>query len=497
MILAWALAAQSGISTLAQTPTPTTLQNAATATGNGTPLNINGPAGNPANTLGAAGIQIIGSGTWVVTFEVTTDGTNWTAAMATNLADDVRDTTASAAGHYTILYGSAVSVRARVSSYTSGSVTAKGRLIPGLVSRVASSGGGSGTVNSGVGGQFAYYPSTGTTVDDVSGFAYSAAADATLSATPASGKTGLVISEPTSTPPAVVQLAPALLNLHVLNSSTYWGIGYTSNGTAAQWANFLANDGGLQFSVSGVADGDFAIYPQGITLASVSATYFGGVAEVASDQFGLMLTASTPTSGATFPLTWRDTGITQLAPAAALADGDLAVNHAHLYLNETADSLNVKWKEAGGTVFTRPISSLAASNSSSFAKTTDTTLANITGLTRNVEAGRTYTFRAELDTTAAVTGGVKFAVSGTATATSINYSGVLLDGTTVLANTRATALNTTVCAVTTSTAGTCIIKGTIVVNAAGTLTLQFAQNASDAGASTVLVNQSLQLIPIN
>ncbi len=178
------------------------------------------------------------------------------------------------------------------------------------------------------------------------------------------------------------------------------------------------------------------------------------------------------------------------APTSSPADefqlysADAAAGAANAYIRNEAGEIN-------------RLSGLSAINTSSFAKTSDTTLANVTGLTRPVEAGRTYAFRAELDTTAAVTGGVKFAVSGTATATSINYSGVLIDGTTILANTRATALNTTVCASTTSTAGTCTIKGVVVINSGGTLTIQFAQNASDGSASTVLVNQSLQLIPIS
>lgn len=143
------------------------------------------------------------------------------------------------------------------------------------------------------------------------------------------------------------------------------------------------------------------------------------------------------------------------------------------------------------------ISGLSARNSAAFVVTSSTTLVNITGLSRNVEAGRTYAFRAVLQTTAAATGGVKFAVSGTATATSISYEGTLLGGLAIVAQTRATALDTVVGASTTTTGGTCTIEGVIVVNAAGTLTIQFAQNNSDVGASTVLVNQYMQLIPIS
>ena len=143
------------------------------------------------------------------------------------------------------------------------------------------------------------------------------------------------------------------------------------------------------------------------------------------------------------------------------------------------------------------LTGLAARNSAAFAKTSDTALANITGLTRNVEASRTYAFTAVLQTTAAATGGVKFAVSGTATATAISYEGVLSGGAALIAQTRATALDTTVCSSMTATVGTCTIKGVITVANAGTLTVQFAQNTSDAGASTVLANQLFYLIPIN
>lgn len=144
LILAWALVAQAGV-VIAQSPNITPMHTAATATGNGTALVVNGPAGNPANTIGAAGVQIANStGTFTITFETLTSGSTWTAVMATNMTDDVRATTATAAGQYTILLGGAVQLRARISACSGCSVTVVGRLIPGLVARVASSGGGGG-----------------------------------------------------------------------------------------------------------------------------------------------------------------------------------------------------------------------------------------------------------------------------------------------------------------------------------------------------------------
>ena len=128
---------------------------------------------------------------------------------------------------------------------------------------------------------------------------------------------------------------------------------------------------------------------------------------------------------------------------------------------------------------------------SQFDKTSDTTLANVTGLSINVVAGRTYSFKAILYTTSNVAGGVKAAIGGTATATAIRYEAVTFDNATVAAQTRATALGTTVGAVTAVTAAMIVITGTITVNAAGTLTVQFAQNASNAAASSVLVGSVL------
>jgi len=164
--------------------------------------------------------------------------------------------------------------------------------------------------------------------------------------------------------------------------------------------------------------------------------------------------------------------------------GDSAAGNHNLYSRNEAGEVN-------------RITGLAARNSAQFDKTADTTLANVTGLTRDVEAARAYAFRAVIQTTAPMTGGLKLAVSGTATMTAISYEGHLRMTTGIIATTRATALDTVVCASTTTTTGTCVIEGVMVVNVGGTLTIQFAQNASDASASSVLANQYFQLIPIS
>jgi hypothetical protein len=134
--------------------------------------------------------------------------------------------------------------------------------------------------------------------------------------------------------------------------------------------------------------------------------------------------------------------------------------------------------------------------SSAFTKTSDTTLANITGLSVTVEAGNTYMFEAQLYTTSNTSGGVKAAIAGTATATAIIYEAIVHEAAAVSAQTKATSLGTAVGGVTAVAAANIRITGTITVNAAGTLTVQFAQNASNVNASTVLVGSVFSVTDI-
>jgi hypothetical protein len=124
---------------------------------------------------------------------------------------------------------------------------------------------------------------------------------------------------------------------------------------------------------------------------------------------------------------------------------------------------------------------------------TDTTLANVTGLSVNVAASGVYAFEAELFVDATAGGGSKYAIGGTATATAIVYQISLLDNSTdaYTINARQTALAGSSGQAGT-TAGIAAIKGTITVNAAGTLTVQFAQNAA-SGTSSVLVGSTFRV----
>lgn len=124
--------------------------------------------------------------------------------------------------------------------------------------------------------------------------------------------------------------------------------------------------------------------------------------------------------------------------------------------------------------------------SSQFDKT-NTVLADVTGLSVNVKAGRTYSFRAYLHVSPDNVGGHKYAIGGSCTATAIIYQVNSVNNSTNanIINSRQTTLGGSV-GVVSGTADYTEITGIITVNAAGTLTVQFAQNVAN-GTSSVLV----------
>lgn len=101
------------------------MQSAAVATGNGTAVECTEISGGAYTVLT---IQITGITTATFTFEATIDGTNWVAIQFTNLNSESAATTATADGIYRATVLGLVQVRARISSWTSGTITATGVL---------------------------------------------------------------------------------------------------------------------------------------------------------------------------------------------------------------------------------------------------------------------------------------------------------------------------------------------------------------------------------
>lgn len=101
------------------------MQNAAVATGNGTTMECTGATRGAMTVLT---MQVQGITTATITFEATIDGSNWVAVQATNLNTGSVSTTATADGLHRITVLGLVSVRARISAYTTGTITVTGIL---------------------------------------------------------------------------------------------------------------------------------------------------------------------------------------------------------------------------------------------------------------------------------------------------------------------------------------------------------------------------------
>jgi hypothetical protein len=126
--------------------------------------------------------------------------------------------------------------------------------------------------------------------------------------------------------------------------------------------------------------------------------------------------------------------------------------------------------------------------SSDFSVTSQTAPQTVTGLQVALQSGRTYSFMIYLSCTCAAAGGVKVQLGSGAglTATNIIYDGWVNDSNTVKAQTNATSLLVVFGTTTTATTGIVIeIQGTISVNVAGNLLVQFCQQASNGTASIV------------
>lgn len=99
------------------------LQNAAGATGGGTPIETTGGVNGACTALT---MQVTGTFVGTVTFEGTVDATNWVSLLCTSVTAGSTATTATAPGVVRVDCSGLTQVRARVSAYTSGSITVIG-----------------------------------------------------------------------------------------------------------------------------------------------------------------------------------------------------------------------------------------------------------------------------------------------------------------------------------------------------------------------------------
>lgn len=125
-----------------------------------------------------------------------------------------------------------------------------------------------------------------------------------------------------------------------------------------------------------------------------------------------------------------------------------------------------------------------------------TTLASVTGLSVALTKGSTYSILAELPVSTNGTAGVKLAVGTSDTLTATSFS---LTGNFFTASGLASVNTTTFGGGIGSTATVVLaeLSGVLVVNTAGTLVVQAAQNVSTTGTAAVLANGFLQVNKIS
>lgn len=203
------------------------------------------------------------------------------------------------------------------------------------------------------------------------------------------------------------------------------------------------------------------------------------------------LTFSSITSGLVGP-TKGGTGLTSYTLGDTLYAS--ATDTLAKLAGNTANIPKVEVQTGNGSVSAAPVrrAMFSARLASNFGATSTTTLAAITGLQANVEAGKTYGFRYSGWSDGLSSAGSKFGMSGSATATGIRYVVSMISGAGV-ATPQQTATLGTGLGVTAFASGVTEISGTIVVNAAGTFGPYFAQNVSNGTASTVYGGASFEL----
>jgi len=121
---------------------------------------------------------------------------------------------------------------------------------------------------------------------------------------------------------------------------------------------------------------------------------------------------------------------------------------------------------------------------------TGATLTDVVGMTATVLAAGVYRIRAALSTVSTTNSGIKVAIGGTATATAFSCTTFNYNTATINAVDTVTTIGNAMGAAT-AVATDVLVEGYITVNAAGTLTLQAAQNASHADTTSVKVGSTL------
>jgi hypothetical protein len=250
----------------------------------------------------------------------------------------------------------------------------------------------------------------------------------------------------------------------------------------------------------------YSILPQNRYGQGYSSGY-AGTANVyfnAATQAAAVASLPTPAQGSIVYGAWRKTPAAQLDISKAdvglgnvdnTADTDKPVSTAQLTaLNNKLDTSN---PVITGTLIigSAGIDATSAIVATQYDVTSSTVPGDVTDLSLNLKSGKTYSFTAYLRTSSGTAGGVKVAVNGTVTAANIIYDVLIFNGGAVTQG-RGAALGASV-GVTSASSAFIVVTGTITTSSSGTLKIQFAQNASSATASSVLVGSSMAVSEVS
>lgn len=213
------------------------------------------------------------------------------------------------------------------------------------------------------------------------------------------------------------------------------------------------------------------------------ASTFGGIT-MTNGQILVGVTANPPSA---VPISGDSTGIT--TGGALTITKTNGVAFAASATTDTTNATNI----SSGTLAPGRLPILGAVCTSQLSKNLDVTLANITGMTVSLLAGKTYLVHGALFTTSGASGGVKMALANNDTLTVTSF---VLGATPMGAGGQnTTSLGTGIGA--TSAINVVEFDATVVVNAAGTLVVQGAQNASNSTSTVFLVNSYILAHQIN
>jgi hypothetical protein len=243
-----------------------------------------------------------------------------------------------------------------------------------------------------------------------------------------------------------------------------------------------------------------AVLTKGVDFTTndqVSAANLDNLVDLATFVSGAVDNSTTTLSGGAIIV--KDGGITE-AKLESGTNGQLFIGDGTGFTKATLTAgANVTVTNASGAITIAVAGGIPLTYrvTSQFDKT-DTTLANVTGLSATITSGTSYAFEVLLALTQDTTGKSKVAFSGTGSVSAILASVTSVDNAAIGVEYfgRITALDSGLSLTGGVPAASFICaKGTLVSNGTGTLTVQYAQ-ASTNGTSSVLVGSYFTIWPI-